>query len=148
MAHPPITSFHGQYRFLSNFEPARISVGGIAYPTVEHAYQAMKTLDVAERRKIALLSSPGSAKKAGKWLPMRPDWDGVKIPVMTFLVMEKFWSHQHFAEALLATGDAELVEGNTWGDTFWGRCRGVGENHLGKILMHVRDQLIGMRCAQ
>ncbi|PWC98035.1 NADAR family protein [Azospirillum sp. TSO5] len=148
MPHAPITSFHGQYRFLSNFEPVRISVGGITYPTVEHAYQATKTLDVAERRKIALLSSPGSAKKAGKWLLMRPDWDDVKVPAMTFLVMEKFWSHNHLATALLATGDAELVEGNTWGDIFWGVCRGEGENHLGRILMHVRDQMIGHRSVQ
>jgi ribA/ribD-fused uncharacterized protein len=76
---------------------------------------------------------------------MRPDWEQVKILIMTSLVRDKFTRHQDLKEQLLATGDAELIEGNWWGDTFWGVCKGKGENHLGKVLMKVREELKGCK---
>jgi ribA/ribD-fused uncharacterized protein len=138
---PKITEFDGEYRFLSNFHPAPMEYERISYPTVEHAYQAAKTTDYHERQRIAALPSPGRAKRAGAKLTLRPDWDALRLNVMETLLRQKFTLHADLRALLLATGDAILEEGNTWGDVFWGVCNGVGENHLGKLLMKIRDEL-------
>lgn len=136
-----ITSFDGEHAFLSNFHPSPVTFEGTIYPTVEHAFQAAKTDDPRERAAVLAQATPGGAKRLGRRLTLRPDWDEARVPVMHVLVYEKFANHPDLAERLLATGDAELVEGNGWGDVFWGVCRGVGANNLGRILMQVRAQL-------
>lgn len=136
-----IESFSAEYRFLSNFWPADVEFEGAPYPSVEHAYQAAKTLDPAERRRIAALPTPAEAKRAGRRLALRPDWEIAKFAVMEQCVRYKFTHHADLREKLLATGDAELVEGNTWGDRVWGVYQGRGENRLGRILMKVRAEL-------
>ena len=88
-----------------------------------------------------MLETPGEAKKYGKTVRMRPAWDAIKVGVMAEIVEEKFTQNPHLQEMLLATDDMEIVEGNTWGDTFWGVCDGVGENNLGKVLMELRQRL-------
>ncbi len=133
-----ITSFQGVNRFLSNFWPADVVLDEEVYPSVEHAYQAAKTLD-KRKRKDVLRMTPAQCKKFGKGLKIREDWDQVKLDIMYDLVRQKF-QHSHLKTKLLET-TGELREGNTWGDTFWGICRGQGENHLGKILMRVREEL-------
>lgn len=135
-----INSFTGGYRWLSNFYWQRVTLDGLVYPTVEHAYQAAKTLDPAQRATVWHCETPGQAKRAGRKVTMRADWDAVKIEVMRGLVTQKF-EDRWLREKLRATGTQQIVEGNNWGDTFWGVCRGEGENHLGKILMAVRDAL-------
>jgi ribA/ribD-fused uncharacterized protein len=114
---------------------------GQDYPTVEHAYRAAKTLDATERRRIATLATPSEAKRAGRALALRGDWETVKLGVMETCVRYKFTHHAELRRRLLETGDAELIEGNTWGDRFWGVFEGEGENHLGRILMRVRGDL-------
>jgi N-glycosidase YbiA len=136
-----IDRFSGPYRFLSNFWPARVVLDGEEYPTTEHAYQAAKTFDPAVRRAIALSETPGKAKRAGAAAKCREDWPAVKVEIMLDLLRQKFRRHDHLKEQLLATGDLELVEGNTWGDVFWGVCNGKGENHLGRLLMRVRHEI-------
>lgn len=133
--------FEGEFRFLSNFWPAQIEFEGIVYPTVEHAYQAAKSLDPADRRRIAALPTPAEAKRAGRALPPRADWETAKFDVMERCVRLKFTGHPDLREKLLATGDAYLEEGNTWNDQVWGVYQGKGENRLGKILMKVRSEL-------
>jgi ribA/ribD-fused uncharacterized protein len=144
---PVIDSFEGEYRFLSNFVAVGVPSGswyirwnGLYFRTVEHAYQAAKTLDPAEQWKIQKAATPGQAKRLGRDATKREDWDDIKILVMGCLLRQKFLVPQA-AEMLLATGDAELIEGNTWGDTFWGVCDGVGENNLGKLLMNIRKEI-------
>lgn len=140
-ANRKIDSFQGEYRFLSNFWPAQVIFEGITYPDVEHAYQSAKTLDMNERRRIAAIPTPGQAKHAGEALQYRPDWEQVKFDVMEQCVRYKFTHHPDLAAKLLATGDAYLEEGNTWGDQIWGVYQGKGQNHLGIILMKVRAEL-------
>ena len=137
-----IGEFAGKYRFLSNFAPVYFGVvlDGETYPTVEHAYQAAKTFDAKERTFIRMLSKPGQAKRAGRSVRLRGDWDAVKLDIMLHLLRQKF-GNARLRDALLATGDSELVEGNYWGDTFWGKCAGVGDNHLGRLLMQVREEI-------
>ncbi len=136
-----ILAFNDEFAFLSNFHYAMVSFDGATYPTVEHAFQAAKTDDAEERRAIRECSSPNQAKRMGKRVKLRADWETVKIGIMESLVLQKFTNHPELRAALLATGERRLVEGNTWGDVFWGMCRGRGKNHLGRILMRVRDEL-------
>lgn len=135
-----IESFSGEHRFLSNFWPSPVKVKGVMFPTVEHAYQAIKTTDEAIRKEISELPTPGKAKRFGKKLTLRSDWEIIKLKVMEALVTAKF-KDKALAGMLLATGDEVIQEGNNWNDTFWGVCRGKGENYLGKILMKVRAEL-------
>jgi ribA/ribD-fused uncharacterized protein len=134
-----IVEFKGKHRWLSNFSDAKVSYEGVEYPTVEHAYQASKTLVADERRDICAQPTPVLAKKRGRKVTMREDWDQVKIPIMEDLLSQKF-SDPVLAKKLVETGDSQLVEGNWWGDVFWGVCRGEGQNNLGKILMKIRER--------
>lgn len=136
-----IDSFSGKYRFLSNFWPCDIEYEGIKYPSTEHAFQAAKTLDVRTRQLMSKLPTPGKAKRYGKHIELRNDWEQVKIGVMREILQQKFSRHEDLEKLLLETGDQELVEGNTWGDKFWGVCDGEGQNHLGKLLMEIRKDL-------
>ena len=134
-----IESFSGEYRWLSNFWYCTIEYEGILYPSTEHAYQAAKTLDQVERQKMASMGTARESKKYGSNLEIRPDWNEVKVSVMLDVVRKKF-ENLALRIKLLETGNAELIEGNTWNDTFWGVCNGVGENNLGKVLMQVREE--------
>ena len=135
-----ITSFSEENRFLSNFYPCKIEMDGIEYPSVENAYQAAKTLNVAEREEISQLTA-GQAKRRGCKVSLRANWETIKIWIMVDLIRQKF-NIPGLKEKLLATGDAELIEGNDWGDRYWGQCDGEGENMLGKMLMKIRSEII------
>lgn len=116
-----IDDFRGEYFFLSNFFMAHVIYQGIRFENNEAAFQA--------------------AKRLGRRVVLRPDWEEVKFDVMYDVCRAKFTQHPDLRANLLATGDAELVEGNTWNDRVWGVCKGVGENNLGKILMRIRNEL-------
>jgi hypothetical protein len=135
-----IASFTGKYHFLSNFHLSDVSYDGVVYPTVEHAYQAAKTVDLEERKKISECRTPGQAKRLGKKLTLRENWDGMKLDVMKELLVKKFKAGP-LKEALIDTRHLHLIEGNKWNDTYWGMCNGEGENHLGRLLMEVRADL-------
>lgn len=136
----PITEFEREYRWLSNFWPVPVKYEGFNYPSVEHAYVAAKTDQAALRQKIAHMT-PGSAKRYGRTLPLRKDWEEIKLGVMRNLLEQKF-QPGYLRDRLMATNDRELIEGNAWGDTYWGVCKGVGENHLGKLLMQIRTEIM------
>lgn len=135
-----IDKFEGDYFFLSNFSESPIKFNdGITYPTVEHLFQAQKTMDMDMRRKIANAATPGQAKRLGRSVLLRKDWEEIKNGIMFDAVYQKFKQNSSLKEKLLSTGDAELIEGNWWNDTYWGVCRGLGRNQLGITLMEVRD---------
>ena len=144
----PITEFRGAYRFLSNFYPCNIEWLGHTYPSVEHAFQAAKFPthpDVLVR--IQGNVTPGESKAIASAFKnlVEPSWFiFTRELVMFFLLRQKFAPGTDLARKLIQTNDAELIEGNTWNDTFWGVCKGVGENNLGKILMVIRSELIAM----
>lgn len=110
------------------------------YPTVEHAFQAAKTLDLESRRLVALAQTPGEAKRLGRNLILRSDWESLKIGVMRKCLRLKF-ENIELRQKLIDTGDEELVEGNNHGDKFWGICNSEGHNNLGKLLMELRNTL-------
>lgn len=135
-----INEFTGRNRFLSNFFMAPVSLDGIIYPSVENAYQAAKTSSPSSREPF-VNCTPGQAKRMGRMIPLRAGWDDMKIDVMRDLIRQKFAHGSNLGDYLLGTEDEELIEGNTWGDVFWGVCNGRGENHLGKLLMDRRTSL-------
>jgi ribA/ribD-fused uncharacterized protein len=145
-----ITQFTGSCAFLSNFYPCLIEGrGGLTYQSVEHAYQAEKPPFTEEGEhwvnRIQCASTPGKAKKLGQKCPLRDDWTAeTKIATMYGLCLQKF-NQDLLKGMLLETEDEQLIEGNYWHDTFWGTCYGVGDNHLGEILMNIRDGLRGDR---
>lgn len=136
-----IETFSGAFHFLSNFHPAPLMFGGVFYRTAEHAYQAAKSVNDNTRMNISILETPGEAKKYGKTIILRSDWEETKLEIMEAVVRAKFVQNPLLKEKLLATDDMILEEGNTWGDTYWGVCNDEGENHLGKILMNLRKDL-------
>ena len=142
-----IDVFDGEFAFLSNFYPSPITENGITYPTVEHYFQAQKTLDINERHAIAAADTPGRAKRMGRLVTLRPDWEKVKIDVMRRGLELKF-QESFLRVRLIGTGSHELVEGNTWHDNTYGDCKCtrcksiVGKNILGKLLMDLRAKLV------
>ncbi len=131
-----ITEFRGEYAFLSNFYEAEIYCWGFKYRNAEAAFQAMKN----PLRAAMFEGVDGkTAKKLGRTVELRKDWDELKENYMFTVCLAKFTQNYELGERLLATCDKLLIEGNTWGDTEWGICDGVGKNLLGKILMRVRD---------
>lgn len=141
-----IDCFDGEFAFLSNFYPSPISDGNLIFPTVEHMFQAAKTVNIKEYEKIAAADTPGQAKRLGKKVVLREDWEEVKDDIMYQALWLKF-SIPEFREKLLATEKKELVEGNTWHDNIWGdcsceRCKYIkGQNRLGNMLMQIREEI-------
>lgn len=133
-----IKEFRNEYYFLSNFYEAPVTYEGITYQNNEAAFQAAKVTTEKERMKFSTLN-PSEAKKLGRRVNLRKDWEDVKIQVMKDVVLSKFTQNDDLREKLLATGSTYLEEGNTWGDRIWGTVDGVGANNLGKILMEVRE---------
>ena len=135
-----IDSFRDEYSFLSNFYEAPVEYEGLTYQSSEAAYQAQKCADPKDREAFTVMN-PGKAKRAGRTVTLRKDWEDVKIAVMTDIVRAKFEQNSDLAEMLLATKDAYLEEGNYWGDRVWGTVNGEGANNLGIILMNTRKFL-------
>ena len=140
--------FSGVYDFLSNFYESPLEFEGVVYPTLEHAFQAAKTFSSEERAWIGEAASAGVAKRRGgprgergRRIALRSDWEEAKVGVMRVLLAIKFSHGDELSDRLLETGERELVEGNSWGDVFWGVYRGRGENWLGRLLMERRDAL-------
>ena len=141
-----INCFDGKYMFLSNFYNSSCTFEGKVYPTVEHAFQAAKTLIPEEREEIRKADTPGKAKRMGRAVTLRSDWEEVKTDVMLECLRSKF-SFRPLGIELINTGNEELVEGNTWHDNEWGsctcdRCKNiVGKNKLGNALMTIREEI-------
>lgn len=140
----PILEFKGENAYLSNFHRATLVWDGIYWPHTEAAYQAAKTLDRKTRILFSQMSNPGTSKREGKTVKLRPDWEEVKYELMKEIVLAKFEQNVDLQRKLLATGDAHLEEGNNHRDKIWGVCppgSDDGLNLLGKVLMEVRDIL-------
>lgn len=139
MKNDSIRGFNGEYRFLSNFWLADFEYEGKIWPSVEHCYQAHKTKCFDAREKIRSLKTPSEAKRKGRKLKVREDWDSIKLDLMEEIVTQKFVQNESLFAKLMQTKPMQIIEENYWGDTYWGVCKGKGENHLGKILMKIRD---------
>lgn len=136
-----IGPFAGEFRFLSNFAPVDVEYGGVVYPTVEHAYQAAKTVDLASRDRIRRALSPADAKALAQAFALSDEWFVEREFVMLDLLRQKF-AESTYRHRLAATYPRPLVEINSWGDTFWGVSDGRGLNRLGELLEVVRAEVL------
>lgn len=133
-------SFTGKLAFLSNFYRCTVEINGFKFKNAEAAYQSFKNLD----HQIEFESlEANKAKQYAKKIPLRNDWDSIKLDVMYKVVKAKFIQNWYLGEWLIQTNDSDLVEENSWGDTFWGTCNGIGENHLGNILKKIKYEIKG-----
>lgn len=135
-----IRQFRGNFFFLSNFYNCPVAYKQLTYTNNEAAFQAQKCVSDTERIQFTKLS-PSEAKRLGRRVSLRKDWEDVKVSIMEEVVRAKFTQNAELADKLLATGDAHLEEGNTWGDRVWGTVNGIGANQLGIILMKIRDEI-------
>lgn len=135
-----IDRFDGEYAFLSNYSASPFRIDYVLFPTMEHYFQANKADNQNDYLHIANAPTPGEAKRLGRKIQLRPDWEKIKDNVMLTGLRKKF-ADPELRSLLLATGDEELVEGNYWGDTYWGVCNGVGQNKLGQLLMEIREEI-------
>lgn len=141
-----ITSFEGKYSFLSNFYACQTEYHNVKYPTSEHAYQAAKTANPVQKEAIRKADTPDDAKRLGRRIEIKSNWDEIKDEVMYEIVLNKF-KNKRMQAKLLATENEILVEGNYWHDNYWGSCtcpkclQKPKGNVLGKILMRVRKEL-------
>jgi len=135
-----INSFRGEYFFLSNMYKTPVTYNGLTYQNSEAAFQAQKTLDENIHKTFTTMTGI-KAKEKGRQLKIREDWDKVKVEIMREILYIKFTENIVLKEKLLSTEDLILIEGNTWNDTFWGVCNGIGENMLGILLMETRNKL-------
>ena len=138
--------FKGEKRFLSNMYPCTIVYQGKEYGSSEHIYQAMKSKNLEYQEYIRTLDEPKSTKKEanrllGEEYELREDWDEIKLEFMEEILYLKFTQNLDLQEKLLNI-EGHIEEKNSWGDTFWGTSDGVGQNHLGRLLMEIRDRLL------
>lgn len=136
-----INEFRGKYYFLSNFSSSLISYNGLVYFNAEAAFQAAKCDNDLAKFAFTKLD-PSSAKKRGRQVSLRSDWEEIKEQVMYDICYAKFTQNPSLGKKLIETGEEPLEEGNEWGDRIWGTVNGIGENKLGKILMRIREELI------
>lgn len=142
-----INEFRGKYYFLSNFYPCKVEWQGIVYENNESAFQSAKCINLEQRKNFIGLD-PSTAKRKGRRVKLRNDWEEIKDQVMYEIVLNKFLQNEDLKDKLLKTGEEELIEGNTWHDNHFGdcncsrpKCKQKGKNILGKILMRVREEL-------
>lgn len=138
-----IDEFNGRYSFLSNFYESPLIYDGMEFRNSESAYQSAKVIDIQEKM-LFQNTTASQGKKLGRGVKLRSDWEEIKDDVMLEVVRCKFTQNRILYQKLLDTGVQELVEGNWWGDTYWGVYRGHGQNKLGKILMQVRQEIRNM----
>lgn len=143
-----IDEFRGKYFFLSNFYIKPVYYNSEWYRSSEHAFQAQKATNEKDKQYILNAQLPGQAKRRGKIVPRRSDWNDIKMMEMYKILRCKFTEADGILSAkLIETGDALLIEGNNWGDRYWGKVRDSitgelkGENFLGQLLMKVRNEL-------
>ena len=153
MSYHIINSFRGEHNFLSNFANiprgfiwVRVGTGSVSVISSEHAFMACKTLDERERTEICSARNGAEAKRLGRMVELRPDWEDIKDDVMLAALRQKF-KYLPFRKSLIATKDDLLIEGNFWHDNTWGNCGCLkckdikGLNTLGELLMQVRGEL-------
>lgn len=130
--------FRNEYWYLSNMYPTIIKdVDGRVYSCVEAAFQAQKCVNEADKDSFVGIDG-FSAKKLGRRVQLRMDWETIKLREMERILRIKFRDSKLMNQLKSITGD--IVEDNNWRDTYWGKCNGVGSNHLGLLLMKLRDE--------
>lgn len=134
-----ITEFRGEYFFLSNFYECPVTWNGLTFRNSEAAFQSAKAPE-SMKESFTFMTAEMS-KRVGRSVSLPIDWEQKKESIMREILICKFTQNEDIKQGLMDTGDAVLIEGNTWGDKYWGMCYGIGKNRLGNILMEIRTML-------
>ena len=87
---------------------------------------------------------PAEAKKLGRKVQLRSDWEQIKYNVMRQLLDLKF-QDKVLLKMLQDTAPESIIEGNYWHDNYWGMCQcdkcksKIKYNHLGELLQRKRN---------
>lgn len=139
-----LIAFRGPYRFLSNDSWCTVTWKGVEYPSVTHAFQCAQTFDKAKQEEIKKTKRFTRVRRIGKTALQRPGWEKIQLAVLESLLRQKF-AQPKFRQVLLSTKDYKLINGDHRGETYWGmiyHChKWLGENHLGKLLMKIREDI-------
>lgn len=131
-------NFRGELAFLSNMYKTNIYFEGQIWPSAENIYQSFKTNNELERS-IFVTMTPQQSKAYWKSAPIRnPSFMVNRLEYMKLALEAKFNQNPFLLSKLCELPDERITETNTWGDTFWGTCNGVGEDHLGKLLKEIK----------
>ena len=137
---------HEPYGCFSNFSPHPVEIESTNWLTVEHYYQAQKFVGTADAVVIPMIQAAPTPEQAAalgrdRARTVRSDWEQVKTQVMYAAVLKKFLTHLDIQAVLISTGDKLIVE-NSPTDCYWGCGQdNTGQNHLGRILMRVRQEI-------
>jgi len=137
-----IKEFKGEFRWLSNFSEVHVILGGVKYPSVEHAYQSAKSEVESWKKFCAETPEAGKVKNASKGIIVISTWKRMNLGIMKELLIQKY-NQEPYKSKLIDTGEEKIQEGNLWGDDFWGidLKTGTGKNILGQMIMEIRDEL-------
>ena len=141
-----ISEFRGRHGFLSNYHVCQFEIDGVVFQSSEHAFHYFKTNNAAQRERIRCTPTAHKSKRVAQYVTLRPNWNAVRDSYMLQAMWAKFSQNEDLKAKLLKTGDALLIEGNDWKDDYWGACRNkdidwYGYNHVGQLLMYIREQL-------
>ncbi|MAG26482.1 Swarming motility protein ybiA [Candidatus Pacearchaeota archaeon] len=127
-----------KYGCFSNFYPASFTLDEKLWPTTEHYFMAQKTLNPEKVEKIRRADGPREARRLGRIVELRPNWDNIKYNIMVKALHAKFTQNEHICEILLSTGDRSIHENCK--DPWWGGGPNFpgGRDLLGKALIEVR----------
>jgi len=136
-----ISSFKGEYDFLNNRYGCSFVWQGIRYNNVESAFHASKYTDESERKILSRMSADKAVKKSMDFTPSA-EWEDCKLNTMESIIMAKFAQNPSLKKSLIETDNRILINGNNKHETYWGvdLYSWIGENHIGKILMTIRDK--------
>lgn len=137
-----ITKFRGDHFFLSNMFPCEINYNGNVFGSSEAAYMSRKNNSKSWLSTCINTKNPILVKTMSHSIYIIKKWPEIKLQVMSDILRIKF-SIPELQAKLFETGDEEIYEGNTWNDRYWGvdHLTLQGENHLGKLLMNIREQI-------
>lgn len=149
-----VFGFFEDFRFLSNFHKCDVFYDGHIWPSSEHAYMVAKCkikyesfwgdYVYGDKQGISIKNmTPSEVKKWGQTVTLKEDWEQIKYAIMLQINLDKYIRNSDLRYQLLATGEKQLIEANSWGDNYWGYDINAkkGENNLGKILMLIRNIL-------
>ena len=138
-----INQFKGEYDFLSNRFGCRFVWKGLQYGNAEAAFQSSKCMDASERKVYAGCSADKAALKGREQAPF-PGWEDARLDIMGSILRAKFEQNPSLMKKLTDTGTCILINGNNKQETYWGvdLYSWQGENHLGRIIMDIRDKEI------
>lgn len=117
-----------------------IKIDDVTYPTAENAFQAMKCKKAKDRVAFVQMT-PVEAKRAGKRVDLRSNWNKDRNKVMYHILWHKFTQNEELKKKLIATGKEKISHVNHWRDTYWGVYNGKGKDVLGRMLMNIREKL-------